>query len=152
MTVEYLRTIDRGYHTECRVMAAQGDPDTRAYLPESVLQRAVFNATKFAIIRYLMANTHGRWSGAEKAQRHRELCSYYVSTFLDYDIDDIEFGPGTFYDRVHSATQDLTDRLDSEIGFPLNMPQPDYDHYARKFHERFYELASTRLTDSIPND
>lgn len=101
--------------------------------------------TSFTIARYLMSNAHGRWDGAEKAQRHSELCSFYVATVRG--VDDVDMVRRGFpvcyendYQAVHDATQALTDHLDEEIGFPLDS-RPDYDKLTPLFFERFHSLA-----------
>ena len=96
--------------------------------------------------RYLMANTEGRWDGAEKAQRHREMCQFYVAMYQGQS--DPEAVPVSDPDclRVHSTTQQLTDRLDEAIGFPL-AGRPDYDLMAARFFERFHELAMRAWID-----
>lgn len=96
------------------------------------------------IHRYLMANADGRWDGAEKAQRHREMCQFYVAIHLGQtDPEDIPVA-GPEYRQVHGATQQLTDRLDEAIGFPL-VGQPDYGSLAIRFFDQFHELALQAL-------
>ncbi len=94
-----------------------------------------------------MANSAGRLDGAEKASRHRELCSFYVAvaTGLD-DADDAPSMHLELYRAVHAATQQLTDRLDDAIGFPL-ASRPDYEALAPMFFEQFHALALTALAD-----
>ena len=103
------------------------------------LVRACRLHADFAINRYLMSNADGRESGAEKAQRHHELCEFYVDVFRGEDDED-----QNWYWAAHTATQQLTDNLDTEIGFPLK-GAPDYDKLAPLFFERFHALASAAL-------
>lgn len=97
----------------------------------------------FAVNRYLMANAHGRWDGAEKAQRHRELCQFYAALHLGVGIDAVDI-TGSEYRAIHRATQDLTDSLDEAIGFPLES-DPDYDELAPLFFDRFHDLAMAAM-------
>ena len=115
---------------------------------ERMLEAACRLHTDFIIGRYLMANAHGRWNGAEKAVRHRDLCSFYVAVFHQYD--DAERAARerrSDYEAVHKATQRLTDNLDQEIGFPLDGP-PDYHKLVPAFFKRFHSLAMQALRDS----
>lgn len=101
--------------------------------------------TSMMVARYLMSNAEGRWDGAEKAQRHRELCQFYVAAVRG--VSDPESVPVDFYDeyvRVHDHTQQLTDNLDIEIGFP-EKGRPDYERLEPKFFERFHALALEAL-------
>lgn len=100
--------------------------------------------TNFTIGRYLMSNAHGRWDGAEKAQRHIELCQFYVAAFRGLnDAEKVELD-GKDFKAVHSATQQLTDRLDEAIGFPLDKT-PDYAKLEPLFFEQFHSLATQAL-------
>ena len=45
------------------------------------------------------------------------------------------------WEGMHRRTQDLTDRLDKEIGFPTRDKNPDMSKYAPLFFERFVDLA-----------
>lgn len=116
------------------------------------LKRACWKATKFEINRYLMANADGRWDGAEKAQRHGELCDFYLYVFSKGSLEDLNH-----YDRfdvltenrrkLHRATQDgLTDRLDEVIGFPIK-GRPDYDSLAPAFFEVWHRIAIETLVN-----
>lgn len=82
----------------------------------------------FAIHRYLMSNASGRMDGHEKAQRHIELCTFYVAAVRGVDdLDMVRRGLDCHeddYQAVHDATQALTDHLDEAIGFPLECPMP----------------------------
>lgn len=101
--------------------------------------------TRFMITRYLMSNAEGRWDGAEKALRHTELCQFYVAAVRGHDDPDTvrrQFEDD--YQAVHSRTQELTDRMDEAIGFPL-VGQPKYDKLDRLFFDRFHELAISAL-------
>ena len=101
--------------------------------------------TDQAIHRYLMANAHGRWSGAEKAERHRELCSFYVAVVRGHaDPERAAREHRDAYEAVHTATKALTDHLDEQIGFPLDST-PDYDALAPAFFKRFHALAMQAL-------
>lgn len=104
--------------------------------------------TARTIARYLMSNADGRWDGAEKAVRHRELCSFYLAA--KYGISDPEFALQTHieeYQLLHEYTQELTDNLDVEIGFPVK-GRPDYDRLESLFFERFHALAIEFLSTS----
>jgi hypothetical protein len=90
--------------------------------------------------RYLLSCSHGRWDGAEKATRHIELCNYYVATFLGGTLDDAMADHETAWRAVHDATQELTDNLDTAIGFPLE-ERPDYEMLVPKFFAEFHRIA-----------
>ena len=97
--------------------------------------------TNFAVMRYLMSNTDGRLDGAEKSLRHMELCRFYTSVFSgDTDIDHVRHQHEDLFQVIHTKTQELTDYLDEQIGFPLN-GRPDYDALAPLFFDRFHALA-----------
>ncbi|MDO9099682.1 MAG: hypothetical protein Q7V53_02910 [Caldisericota bacterium] len=113
-----------------------------AHAAASTLKTACRIHTEFMINRYLIANTHGRWDGAEKAQRHIELCKFYVAIFTGVMLDDVLLADE--FERVHEATQALTDNMDEVIGFPLES-RPDYDRLAPLFFEHFHALAVEAL-------
>lgn len=100
--------------------------------------------TRRIIARYLMSNAEGRWDGAEKAQRHRELCQFYVAAVRVMEDPSRIDVTSSDYLSVHKQTQELTDRLDEAIGFPL-AGRPDYDVLEPKFFERFHALAMSVL-------
>jgi len=104
--------------------------------------------TGFAVNRYLMSNAAGRQCVAEKAQRHMELCSFYVATFFGGDPELVPAMHSEAYETVHSATQALTDYLDERIGFPLNS-RPDYEQLAPLFFEEFHSLAVDALRGHV---
>ena len=94
--------------------------------------------------RYLMANADGRWDGFEKAVRHRELCQFYVAVHRGWvEPDSIPVDDPDFL-AVHSATQQLTDRLDEALGFPLK-GTPDYELFVPRFLDQFHGLAMSTL-------
>lgn len=100
--------------------------------------------TSFNIARYLMSNAYGRWDGAEKAQRHIELCKFYVAAVRGLnDAEKVQMTSGDFQ-AVHSLTQQLTDNLDEAIGFPLEKT-PDYEKLEPLFFEKFHKLALQAL-------
>ncbi len=99
-----------------------------------------------AIYRYLMVNADGRWDGAEKAQRHREMCQFYAAVHQGHnDPSDIPVD-NPEYLRVHADTQLLlTDRMDDAIGFPL-VGRPDYESLTARFFDQFHALAIRALS------
>lgn len=112
---------------------------------------------RFDVARYLMSNAHGRWDGAEKAQRHINLSNLFVAWW--FELPNAESGArfkvktGKYSDSfdsismiVHNATRPLTDYLDEVIDFPLES-RPDYDKLSPKFFDKFYELATTKLQE-----
>lgn len=102
--------------------------------------------TDFAIGRYLMSVTTGRLNGAEKAERHEELCQFYVAAVRGVvDPDMVRRNYEDDWDRVHTATQELTDYLDEVIGFPLDDEHPDYEVFIPLFFQRFHTLALLAL-------
>lgn len=96
------------------------------------------------INRYLMSNAEGRWDGAEKAQRHMELCIFYVAVMRGIEEDTVRRTHEEDYQAVHTKTQELTDKLDTAIGFPVK-GRPDYDDLAPKFFKKFHRLAMSVL-------
>lgn len=111
-----------------------------------MLKQACRIYTESDVHRYLMANAHGRWDGAEKAQRHIALCAFYVAVHLGIEPNDVKVA-GREFVAVRRATQDgLTDRLDETIGFPL-AGQPDYEALAILFFEKFHALAMSTLME-----
>lgn len=106
--------------------------------------------TRFAIIRYLISNAYLRWDGAEKAQRHDELCRFYVAAVRGCDPDLARRDFTDDWEKVHTATAALTDHLDTAIGFPTDST-PDYDRLTPLFFERFHALAMEALAEAIPD-
>lgn len=108
--------------------------------------------TDFAIHRYLMSNAEGRWNGAEKSMRHRELCQFYVAAIRGLgDPKTVLPEHEAAYTAVHEATQTLTDNLDEAIGFPLK-GIPDYERLAPLFFEKFHTLALAALSVPVPTE
>ena len=99
---------------------------------------------QFSIHRCLMSNAHGRWNGAEKSQRHIELCSIYLAVLHGTDQESAMTDHEIQFRAVHEKTQELTDALDEEIGFPLES-RPDYDKLAPLFFDKFIELAEAAV-------
>lgn len=96
--------------------------------------------TSHTIHRYLMSCAHGRWDGYEKALRHGELCKFYVAAVHGLDPDFVRRTHENEYQAVHKNTQQLTDNMDTQIGFPLDS-RPDYDKLVPLFFNRFHVLA-----------
>lgn len=116
--------------------------------PEQMFKQSCRLHLSHAIHRYLMSNTSGRMDGYEKAQRHIELCTFYVAAVRGVDdLDMVRRGLESHeedYQAVHDATQALTDHLDEVIGFPLE-GQPDYDRLEPLFFEHFHRYAMEAL-------
>jgi hypothetical protein len=104
--------------------------------------------TSFMVARYLMANADGRQDGAEKAQRHLELCQFYVAAIHGTDPEQAACDHTEELEAVHEATQELTSYLDEQIGFPLT-GRPDYDRLGPMFFERFHALAMAALRPNL---
>jgi len=126
-------------------------------------KHAFWLLSRHTIARYLLSNTIGREDGYEKAERHRELCQMFVA--LKYSVtpeesweydrqrisrryDSLKLSKSTIclageapIDFVHDHTQELTGHLE-KIGMPMDKTYPDYDVLAKKFNERFLELAN----------
>lgn len=100
--------------------------------------------TSHMIHRYLMSNAYERWDGYEKALRHEELCKFYVAAVHGLDPDFVRRTHEKEYQAVHTITQQLTDHMDTQIGFPL-VSRPDYDALVPLFFDRFHELALAAL-------
>tara|TARA_R110002051_G_scaffold307872_1_gene379137 strand:+ start:55 stop:477 length:423 start_codon:yes stop_codon:yes gene_type:complete len=115
--------------------------DLTAQQMKRALRNACWLGVNFAIARYLMANLQSRLNGVEKADRHRELCNFYVAILTGEDPDRAASFQPEIHDAIHRRTQArLTDRLDEAIGFD---PNGGSDHLAdmRSFFEIFHETA-----------
>lgn len=100
--------------------------------------------TQLTIGRYLMSNAHGNWNGAEKAQCHIQLCQFYVAAARGFnDAEKVQISSKDFK-AVRELTQQLTDRLDEVIDFPLDS-KPDYEKLEPLFFEHFHALAVKAL-------
>lgn len=102
----------------------------------------------FDINRYLMSNADGRQDGAEKAECHFRLCKTFLAGYFKCEIDSAMSLHYTRFDMLHSATQELTDNLPDEIGFPLK-GRPDYDKLAPLFFDKFLDIAYKSLEGSM---
>jgi hypothetical protein len=96
-----------------------------------------------SIHRYLFSNTHGRLNGYEKAEQHITLSAIFLAYRKLCSIDKAR--TDNDWIKIHDATKELTDHLDTEIGFPIYECPEDYDELARKFFDRFVELADKAL-------
>ena len=112
-----------------------------------MLKHALWLASSFTVHRYLMSNAEGRWSGAEKAACHDELCRLYVAVFRGVEVDQVRVDLEADWMAVHDATQELTDHMDVVIGFPLK-GVPDYEALAPKFFAYFHRLAAHAIRAS----
>ena len=102
---------------------------------------------QFDIARYLLSNSHGRWDGAEKATRHIKLCNIYIATHYGglIDINGDAYGRRErisfdLFEAIHRDTQELTNNLDTAIGFPLES-RPDLDFFMPLFFKAFLKIA-----------
>lgn len=112
---------------------------------QDYFKHACWLALQRECAQYLIANSHGRRDGAMKAHWHMELCKFYTSVANGgSDPDYIRREHEEVYQRVHNHTQQLTDRLDEVIGFPLK-ERPDYDVMLPRFFEHFHRLALEAL-------
>lgn len=108
------------------------------------LRRTIAHACRIAlfpvIYRYLLSHEEGRWSGYEKAQRHREMLQFYIA--MQTGVSDPEKIDVTDarYKLLHGATRVVTDHLDEVLGFPLQ-GKPDYDRLVPLFFEAFHRIA-----------
>jgi len=119
-------------------------------MDNELFENACWLFCRGTVHRYLMVNAHGCWDGAEKAQRHRELCCFYVAARLGLlDEGSVKLNCPE-YVAVHDATRELTGCLDEAIGFPL-LGSPDYDTLAPLFFARFHALAMRALSPAGPN-
>ncbi|HEX7330347.1 MAG TPA: hypothetical protein VF290_02540 [Pyrinomonadaceae bacterium] len=96
--------------------------------------------TEWIIDRYLMSNALNRIDPAEKAERHIQLCKFYVAAVRGCSLDNAMSDFEDDFDRLHDESQELTSSLDTEIGFPLDQT-PDYANLNPKFFERFHAIA-----------
>lgn len=115
---------------------------------EKQFKHACWLHTQHFIHRYLMSNADGRLDGAEKAHRHRQLCSFYVAVVFGIEEDEVhkEFKTLDAYNKIHEETSELTDYMDEQIGFPLK-GRPDYDKLVPLFFDKFHSLAMKSLSD-----
>lgn len=114
-------------------------------------RRACWIGLEFHIIRYLMANTAGRLDGAEKSERHREICRFYIAIGSGDHPDVAIRNNMDAHKTLHRLTQDiLTDRMDEVIGFPLESTHPDYDMLSEKFFGVFHDAAVGFLEKNFP--
>jgi len=143
--------IERG-NFEMRDYAAAAVAADRAArgVPDGLFEKACRVHTDFAVNRYLMSCADGRQDGAEKALRHRELCSFYVAISRGYSDPEVAAREREDdYMAVHSETQKLTDYMDEVIGFPLK-GRPDYSVLAPAFFKKFHALALGALSAPQP--
>ena len=119
----------------------------RIHTESEMLKHALWIASSFTVHRYLMSNAEGRWSGAEKAACHDELCCLYVAVFRGVEVDRVRVDLEADWMAVHDATQELTDHMDVVIGFPLK-GVPDYEALAPKFFAYFHRLAAHAIRAS----
>lgn len=105
---------------------------------------------------YLQSNAHGRWDGSIKADTHRKLCELFISGRLGVSNDKaaslylgslLNFDKDSLVSHVRRSTTDLTDNLDTEIGFPLETA-PNYNKLTPKFIDKFINLASEWFDDN----
>lgn len=105
---------------------------------------------------YLESNACGRWDGSRKADTHRSLCELFVSERLEvspqkasalYVGSPLNFEKSSLIALVRSSTTILTDNLDTEIGFPLDVA-PNYNRLTPVFVDRFISLASEWFDDN----
>lgn len=152
-TAEYIgrlrAALAAGQATAAQAQPAAPQGAAYAALPDEreMLKHALWLASSFTVHRYLMSNAEGRWSGAEKATCHDELCRLYVAVFRGVEVDHVRIGLEADWMAVHDATQELTDHMDVVIGFPLK-GVPDYEALAPKFFDHFHRLATHTLRAS----
>ena len=102
---------------------------------------------EFPIVRYLLSNTHGRFNGSEKAEQHIALSAIFLAYKKMCSLNKARTDDDWM--KIHDATTELTDHLDREIGFPIYDRPDDYDELARKFFDRFIELAEKSLKQPL---
>ena len=76
--------------------------------------------TEWTIDRYLMSNAINRLDPAEKATRHIEICQFYVAAVRGCSREDAMSNYESDFDHLHEESQELTNSLNTEIGFPLD--------------------------------
>lgn len=104
-------------------------------------RNACFVAMQFTIFRYLLCHQTDRLDGPEKAQRHRELCSFYTGVFTGKDPETAAWQHQDVYDAIHRRTQArLTDHLVQKIAFDPN-GGGDLEQNARDFFAIFHKVA-----------
>jgi hypothetical protein len=114
--------------------------------PEERVDHVLFMLMERDIIQYLRANAKGSENSCMKADHHLMLSYIYVASKVG--IVDPDLAPrvhntthSMMYSKIHDATQELTDFLDEEIGFPLEDPRPNYYHFAPLFFKEFMRHA-----------
>jgi hypothetical protein len=96
------------------------------------------------IPRYLAVCADGYENGSAKSIIHIHLCDIFIA---GYCMCEIERAMSLYYTRwhiVHEATQELTDYMDDEIGFPKK-GTPDYEKLSPLFFDKFFDLAKNAL-------
>lgn len=94
----------------------------------------LFQALNFPIHRYLLANTHGREDGNEKAQRHMEISGILVGFIRCQEYDEIRHFH--IMKEVHDYLAEiLTDNMDKVIGFPVFKRPHNYNELTQKFFD-----------------
>lgn len=107
----------------------------------SELTNALHLLLDFPAVRYLMCNTHGRLNGGEKAEKHIQMTDVMCKVFVPKKQRQLRM-------FIHDWTQQLTSNLDTEIGFPIDDPHPDYDRLTPLFIDRFIELTLAAIAAS----
>ena len=144
MTEEHSIGYQEGYQDGWNAAVEAQPQQAPVQEPENHFKSACWLRTSFSIGRYLMSNAHGRWNGTEKALYHRELCKFYVAAVRGFDDEGLVDLCGEDFKAVHKSTQQLTDRMDEVIGFPLDSA-PDYAKLEPLFFEHFHTLAMHAL-------
>lgn len=105
---------------------------------------------------YLKSNAMGRQDGSLKAETHERLCRLFVSEYFSIELDAADKLSMTLEDKpsihvmdiVRKASRTLTDHLDEQIEFPLDMA-PNYRRLTPKFVAKFKEICTDALLDDV---
>jgi len=102
---------------------------------------ALRSLMRFDIVRYLLANTHGRLDGGERAERHINISKWLCRFILckgdeNYDPSEVLDSWKVVHDFLAII---LTDNMDVAIGFPVFERPDDYDGLADKFANVIFE-------------
>ena len=111
--------------------------------PNNIFEHACYLNLKFTINRYIMS--HWRFDGHEKAERHSQLCCFYIALLHGESDEDYCRRYMEEFETIHEATQELTGYLNVKIGMPLKEEDLE-DHYhlerlSWKFFKEFHQIA-----------
>ena len=106
---------------------------------QTALKQSLWLAAESDINRYL--------DGAGRSQLHDSMCRLYLAVFYGAKKEEVRHDHEEEFQRLHSATRELTEHLDEVIRWATK-PLPDSADLATKFFEHFHRLALQTLGGS----